>query len=306
MSLIDWFANRRKSGPLSKEQRQREIADGLWTKCAECSALHYTKDFHRHLHVCPDCGWHDRVNAPERLAQLIDSQSWVATDDHLLANDPLGFTDVRSYRERLIQAREKTGLNDAVLTGLGTLEGHPLALGVMDFRFMGGSMGSVVGERITRLIERATSERRTLVLFCASGGARMQEGMLSLVQMARTSAALQRHREQRQLYISVLTHPTTGGVTASFAMLGDLILAEPKATIGFAGRRVIEQTLRQKLPEGFQTSEFLLKHGFIDCIVERAQMRATIVRLLKLHSTEEKTPARSNPASAYSSRGESV
>ncbi|AGY56840.1 acetyl-CoA carboxylase, carboxyltransferase subunit beta [Gloeobacter kilaueensis] len=298
MDLIEWFKDRRKTGQLRKEQRQREIADGLWTKCASCSALRYTKDFHLNLLVCPDCGHHERVQAPERIRQLIDPDSWIATDEHLLSNDPLNFVDKKSYSERLVQAREKTGLSDAILTGLGRLDGSPIALGVMDFRFMGGSMGSVVGERITRLVERATAERRPVILMCASGGARMQEGVLSLVQMARTSAALQNHRAHRQLFISVLTHPTTGGVTASFAMLGDIILAEPKATIGFAGRRVIEQTLRQKLPEGFQTSEFLLKHGFIDRIVERSQLRPTLIKLVKLHTGSAPQTARplSQPA----------
>lgn len=283
MSLIEWFQDRRKNASLLKEQRQREVADGLWTKCAECAALHYAKDFQRNLFVCPGCAFHERVSSPERIGQLIDPESWIATDDQLLANDPLDFTDVKGYRERLQQARKKTGLGDAILTGLGTLEGSPVGLGVMDFRFMGGSMGSVVGERITRLVERATAEKRPVILVCASGGARMQEGMLSLVQMARTAAALQYHREHRQLFISVLTNPTTGGVTASFAMLGDVILAEPKATIGFAGRRVIEQTLRQKLPDGFQTSEFLLKHGFVDSIVERGILKSTLARLIRLH-----------------------
>jgi len=283
MSLLEWFRDRRKNGSLERAQRTREIADGLWTKCSDCGALHYTKDFTRNLLVCPGCGHHERVTAPERIAQLIDPDTWVPTDDQLLANDPLGFVDVKSYRDRLVQAREKTGLGDAILTGLGTLEGSPVALGVMDFRFMGGSMGSVVGERITRLVERATAEGRPVILVCASGGARMQEGVLSLMQMARTAAALQAHREARQLFVSLLTNPTTGGVTASFAMLGDLIIAEPKATIAFAGKRVIEQTLRQKLPEGFQTSEFLLKHGFVDLITPRTQLRSTLARLLRLH-----------------------
>ncbi len=283
MELIEWFKGRRKNSQFGKEQRQREIADGLWTKCLECAALHYTKDFCLNLYVCPGCGHHERVGAPERITQLIDSESWVPTDDHLYAIDPLGFSDIKSYPDRLAQAREKTGLVDAVLTGLATLDGHPLALGAMDFRFMGGSMGSVVGERITRLVERATAEKRTVVLVCASGGARMQEGVLSLMQMARTSAALERHRAERQLFISILTNPTAGGVTASFAMLGDIILAEPKATIAFAGRRVIEQTLRQKLPEEFQTSEFLLKHGFVDRIVERPALKPTIAKILRLH-----------------------
>jgi acetyl-CoA carboxylase carboxyl transferase subunit beta len=204
-------------------------------------------------------------------------------DEQLVACDPLQFRDRKPYSDRLREYQEKTGLADAVQTGVGRIEGLPLALGVMDFRFMGGSMGSVVGEKLTRLIERATQESLPLVIVCASGGARMQEGMLSLMQMAKTSAALERHRQASLLYIPVLTHPTTGGVTASFAMLGDIILAEPKANIGFAGRRVVEQTIREKLPDNFQTAEYLLEHGFVDAIVPRTQLKPTLVRLIRLH-----------------------
>jgi acetyl-CoA carboxylase carboxyl transferase subunit beta len=197
--------------------------------------------------------------------------------------DPLAFKDRRSYSDRLRDAQAATGLRDAVVTGLCRLQGLPLALGVMDFRFMGGSMGSVVGEKLTRLVEEATARRYPLMIVCASGGARMQEGMLSLMQMAKISGALQHHRQARLLYLPLLTHPTTGGVTASFAMLGDLILAEPKALIGFAGRRVIEQTLREKLPEGFQTAEYLQDHGFVDAIIPRTELRSTLAVLLELH-----------------------
>ena len=233
--------------------------------------------------VCLECGHHARVYSDERIRQLIDPNTWKALDEKLIATDPLKFRDRKSYSDRLREMQEKTKLLDAVQTGIGQLDGLPVALGVMDFRFMGGSMGSVVGEKLTRLIERATRERFPVVIVCASGGARMQEGMLSLVQMAKISGALDRHRDARLLYIPVLTHPTTGGVTASFAMLGDIILAEPKATIGFAGRRVVEQTLREKLPDDFQKAEYLLQHGFVDAIVPRTQLKKTLAQLIRLH-----------------------
>jgi acetyl-CoA carboxylase, carboxyl transferase, beta subunit len=216
---------------------------------------------------------------------IVDPGSFVPLDTDLEPTDPLGFKDRRAYAERLREMQAKTGLKDAVVTGLCRVENHRMALAVMDFRFMGGSMGSVVGEKITRLVERATEERLPLLIVCASGGARMQEGMLSLMQMAKISGALERHREAGLLYTPLLTHPTTGGVTASFAMLGDLILAEPKALIGFAGRRVIEQTLREKLPDNFQTAEYLQEHGFVDTIVPRTQLRSTLARLLRLHGS---------------------
>lgn len=286
MDLFDWFANRRKSGPISKEQQEREIADGLWTKCGACGAMTYTKDLRANQMVCLECNHHVRVYSEERIRQLVDAGTWIPMDEHLVSSDPLQFRDRKSYSDRLRECQEKTGLQDAVQTGVGRLEGHPIALGVMDFQFMGGSMGSVVGEKLTRLIERATQERLPLVIVCASGGARMQEGMLSLMQMAKTSAALERHREAQLLYVPVLTHPTTGGVTASFAMLGDIILAEPKATIGFAGRRVVEQTLREKLPDDFQTAEYLLSHGFVDAIVPRTQLKKTLAQLIQLHQPQ--------------------
>jgi acetyl-CoA carboxylase carboxyl transferase subunit beta len=283
MSLFDWFANRRKTGPISKERQEREIADGLWTKCEACGVLTYTKDLRANQMVCLECNHHMRVFSDERIRQLTDPGSWLSISDELRPTDPLKFRDRKSYSDRLREMQEKTGLIDAVQTGLAQLEGLPIALGVMDFRFMGGSMGSVVGEKLTRLAERATRERLPLIIVCASGGARMQEGMLSLMQMAKISGALERHREARLLYIPVLTHPTTGGVTASFAMLGDIILAEPKATIGFAGRRVVEQTLREKLPDDFQTAEYLVGHGFVDAIVPRTQLKRTLAQLIQLH-----------------------
>ncbi len=282
-SLFDWFANRRKSGSPNSERQEREIADGLWHKCPKCSVLSYTKDLRANQMVCGDCGHHNRVDSDERIRQLIDANTWNPLDEHLRPTDPLQFRDRKPYSDRLKETQEKLGLVDAVKTGLGQINTLPIALGVMDFRFMGGSMGSVVGEKLTRMIEQATQRRYPVVIICTSGGARMQEGMLSLMQMAKISAALQRHRDSKLLYIPVLTNPTTGGVTASFAMLGDIIIAEPKATIGFAGRRVIEQTLREKLPEDFQTAEDLLKHGFVDDIVSRTQLKTTLTQLIALH-----------------------
>ncbi len=290
-SLLDWFANRRKSGSTTPERQEREIADGLWHKCPNCCVLTYTKDLRANQMVCVECGHHNRVDCDERIRQLIDTNTWGSIDDRLRPSDPLQFRDRKPYSDRLRETQEKLGLVDAVKTGLGQIDGLPIALGVMDFRFMGGSMGSVVGEKLTRLIEQATQRRYPIVIICTSGGARMQEGMLSLMQMAKISAALQRHRHEKLLYIPVLTNPTTGGVTASFAMLGDVILAEPKATIGFAGRRVIEQTLREKLPEEFQTAEDLLKHGFVDDIVPRTQLKKILAQLIALHQPISLTTA---------------
>lgn len=283
MSLFDWFANRRKSGPVNNERHEREIADGLWSKCPKCGVLTYTKDLRANQMVCPECDHHVRIYSDERVRQLIDPGTWMPLDQDLYPTDALKFRDRKAYGDRLREYQEKTSLSDAVATGLGQLDGSPIALGVMDFRFMGGSMGSVVGEKLTRMIERGTRERIPVIIVCASGGARMQEGMLSLMQMAKISGALERHRDARLLYIPILTHPTTGGVTASFAMLGDIIVAEPHATIGFAGRRVVEQTLREKLPDDFQTAEYLLEHGFVDTIVPRTQLKKTLAQLIRLH-----------------------
>jgi len=283
MSLFDWFANLRNPETKTAKEQEREIAEGLWTKCESCGVLTYTKDLMTNQMVCTECNHHMRVDSEERIRQLIDNKTWEPLNQHLLPTDPLKFHDRQAYSDRLRSTQKKTGLTDAVQTGTGLIDGLPVALGVMDFRFMGGSMGSVVGEKLTRLIEHATNLGLPVIIICASGGARMQEGMLSLMQMAKISGALNYHREAKLLYIPVLTHPTTGGVTASFAMLGDIILAEPKATIGFAGRRVIEQTLREKLPEGFQTSEYLLEHGFIDSIVSRPQLKKTLAQLISLH-----------------------
>ena len=226
---------------------------------------------------------HNRVDSEERIDQLIDANSWKPLSEELRPVDPLGFRDRKAYSDRLQDYQKKTKLTDAAKIGSGLLDGLPVALGVMDFRFMGGSMGSVVGEKLCRIIEYATEKRFPVVIICASGGARMQEGMFSLMQMAKISGALQRHRQEKLIYIPVLTNPTMGGVSASFAMLGDITLAEPKAIIGFAGRRVIEQTIREKLPEGFQTAEYLLQHGFVDAIVPRTQLKKTLAQLISLH-----------------------
>jgi len=283
MSLFDWFANRKKTGLISQDRHEREIADGLWTKCPRCDVLTYTKDLKANQQVCPECGYHNRVFSVERIDQLIDEGTWTPIDTQISPQDPLRFRDRKAYSDRIRDTQAKTKLVDGVQTGVGNIDGNPAALGVMDFRFMGGSMGSVVGEKLARLIERGTADQLPVIIVCASGGARMQEGMLSLMQMAKISAALERHRSARLLYMPVLTHPTTGGVTASFAMLGDIILAEPEATIGFAGRRVVEQTVREKLPDDFQTAEYLLHHGFVDKIVPRTQLKQTLAQLILLH-----------------------
>ncbi|MGF1458010.1 MAG: acetyl-CoA carboxylase, carboxyltransferase subunit beta [Leptolyngbyaceae cyanobacterium] len=293
MSLFDWFANRRKSGPISQERQEREIADGLWSKCEACGVMTYTKDLKANQLVCVECGHHHRVFSSDRIAQLIDQDTWQPLNAQIKPEDPLKFRDRKAYSDRLRDMQSRTQLTDAVQTGMGQLDGLDIGLGVMDFRFMGGSMGSVVGEKLTRLIERSTQLGHPVVIVCASGGARMQEGMLSLMQMAKISGALERHREAGLLYVPVLSHPTTGGVTASFAMLGDIILAEPKATIAFAGRRVVEQTLREKLPDDFQTAEYLLKHGFVDAIVPRTELKLTLAKLIRLHQPVPSSPIQS-------------
>ena len=283
MSLLDWFADRRKTAPLVRAAPENDEGDGLWSKCPECAEVVYRKDLLANASVCSACGHHHRIDSEERLRLLMDPDSFIESDAGLSPTDPLTFKDRRAYADRIRDSQQSTGMRDAVVCGIGRLEGFPLAVAVMDFRFMGGSMGSVVGEKLTRLIETATAKRLPVLVVCASGGARMQEGMLSLMQMANVSGALERHRSQELLYIPLLTHPTTGGVTASFAMLGDLILAEPKALIGFAGRRVIEQTLREKLPDDFQTAEYIQDHGFVDAIVPRTKLRSTMASLLELH-----------------------
>ncbi len=287
MSLFDWFADRRKGQFVGKVTQETEESDGLWGKCPECGQVVYRKDLIANASVCSNCGFHNRINSEERIALIADKNSFNSIDRDLSPTDPLGFKDRRAYADRLRESQANTGLKDGVVTGICQVEEMPLALAVMDFRFMGGSMGSVVGEKITRLVERATKEKIPLLIVCASGGARMQEGMLSLMQMAKISGALERHKEAELLYMPLLTHPTTGGVTASFAMLGDLILAEPKALIGFAGRRVIEQTLREKLPDNFQTAEYLQQHGFVDTIVPRTNLKKTLASLMRMHGSRQ-------------------
>ena len=290
MSLFDWFADRRKGQFVGKVIQETEEGDGLWGKCPECGQVVYRKDLAENFSVCKNCGHHNRIDSKERIKLIADKNSFNPINKDLSPIDPLGFKDRRSYADRLRESQASTGMKDGVITGICKIENIPIALGVMDFRFMGGSMGSVVGEKLTRLIEKATSEKLPLLIVCASGGARMQEGMLSLMQMAKISGALERHRDAELIYMPLLTHPTTGGVTASFAMLGDLILAEPKALIGFAGRRVIEQTLREKLPENFQTAEYLQEHGFVDTIVPRTQLRQTLGKILRLHGNSPSKP----------------
>jgi len=274
-----WFKKNRK--PLeSSTEKGSKIPEGLWVKCPSCTQALYNKDLAANLHVCPKCGYHFRVNAVDRLRQLFDEGEWIEHDAGLASTDPLSFVDTKPYAERLRTTRESTGVPDAVIVATGRIEERSTVVAAMEYAFIGGSMGVVVGEKITRGIERALDQRLPLVIVSCSGGARMMEGALSLMQMAKISAALARLDRARLPYISVLTDPTTGGVTASFAMLGDLNIAEPKALIGFAGPRVIEQTIRQKLPEGFQRSEFLLEHGMLDMVVDRRELKPTIARAL--------------------------
>jgi acetyl-CoA carboxylase carboxyl transferase subunit beta len=265
-----------------RERRASKVPEGLWVKCDNCRQILYNKELARNFKICPKCGFHFRLSAHERLRMLFDDERYTELDGNLRSADPLKFRDSKKYRDRLRDAEENVGGSDAIVIGSGTLEGIPVLIGAMEFFFMAGSMGSVVGEKVARAAERAIAERRPLILVSCSGGARMQEGILSLMQMGKISAALARLAEHRIPYVSVMTDPTTGGVTASYAMLGDLNVAEPNALIGFAGPRVIEQTIRQTLPDGFQRSEFLLEHGFLDFIVDRSEMKATLGRSLRL------------------------
>ncbi len=287
MSILSWIENQRKLKLLNAPKYnhpESDVSQGLWTRCDHCGVILYIKHLKENQRVCFGCGYHLQMSSTERIDYLIDNGTWRPFDETVSPCDPLEFRDQKAYTERLKDAQERTGLQDAVQTGTGLLDGIPVALGVMDFNFMGGSMGSVVGEKITRLIEYATQEGLPVILVCASGGARMQEGILSLMQMAKISAALHVHQNcAKLLYISVLTSPTTGGVTASFAMLGDLIFAEPKALIGFAGRRVIEQTLQEQLPDDFQTSEYLLHHGLLDLIVPRSFLKQALSETITLY-----------------------
>jgi acetyl-CoA carboxylase carboxyl transferase subunit beta len=273
-----WF--KRQSVELDSSGEKKIRTEGLWVKCEGCRQIIWKKDLEDNLNVCPKCGKHFRIDARTRLANLFDNGEYETFSDNLSSTDPLKFVDLKPYSERLKRAQEDTGLTDAVINGRGKLNGRPIIISAMEYSFIGGSMGSVVGEVITRAVELALESKEPLIIISASGGARMMEGVLSLMQLAKISAALARLDEARVPYISVLTDPTTGGVTASFAMLGDLNIAEPGALIGFAGPRVIEQTIRQKLPAGFQRSEFLLEHGMLDAVVHRKEMKPYIARAL--------------------------
>jgi acetyl-CoA carboxylase carboxyl transferase subunit beta len=276
-----WFRKTKKPKPIRMDRPRSTVPEGLWVKCEGCKEIVYSRDLDRNLKVCPKCGHHFRIDARARISLLLDEPQPRELFGDVTPVDPLNFRDTKRYRDRLKSYQQAVGERDAVLVVQGTIEEIPVMLAVMEYRFMGGSMGSVVGEKITRAAERACERKWPLIVVSASGGARMQEGVLSLMQMAKISAALARLRTARLPYISLLTDPTTGGVTASFAMLGDLNIAEPGALIGFAGPRVIEQTIRQSLPEGFQRSEFLLEHGFLDLVVQRSELKETVARCLR-------------------------
>ncbi len=277
---MPWFKKTKKPKPVRRDRPRSTVPEGLWIKCQGCREIIYSKELHRNAKICPKCGYHFRIEADERISLLLDEGHRELFGD-LKPTDPLAFKDFKSYKDRLKSYQRALGVSDAIFVLEGSIEGIPVVLAVMNYRFMGGSMGSVVGENIARAAELATERAVPLLVVSASGGARMQEGILSLLQMAKISAALAGLRRVRQPYISILTDPTTGGVTASFAMLGDLNIAEPGALIGFAGPRVIEQTLRERLPEGFQRSDFLLEKGFLDMVIPRPELKATIARCLR-------------------------
>jgi len=285
-----WFWKKKEEGE-DAPRKKVQIAEGLWVKCDSCKEIVYRAEVDRAGRVCPRCHYPFRISARERIAAILDADSFEERDAGLTSRDPLEFKDTKRYTDRIKSARKATGLEEAVITGMGRVGGLPVVLAVFEFSFLGGSMGSVVGEKLTRAIELATQKRAPLLIVSASGGARMQEGILSLMQMAKTSAALSRLAEEHVPYLSLLTDPTTGGVTASFAMLGDVILAEPRALIGFAGPRVIAETIRQPLPDGFQRSEFLLEHGQLDMVVERRDLRDTLRRILAFFGTGPVQPA---------------
>jgi acetyl-CoA carboxylase carboxyl transferase subunit beta len=281
-----WFKKARKPIASSTADKPSRVPEGLWVKCPGCAQLIYNKDLETNLNVCPKCAHHFRISAAERLKALFDAGRY---DEHfpgLTSNDPLQFADTKPYKDRLQKTIAAIGMKDAVVVATGTIEGLPVVVSAMEYAFIGGSMGVVVGEKITRGIEMAIDRRQPAIIISCSGGARMMEGALSLMQMGKVSAALARLDRARLPFISVLTDPTTGGVTASFAMLGDVNIAEPKALIGFAGPRVIEQTIRQKLPDGFQRSEFLIEHGMLDLVVDRRELKATIARMLRFMRAE--------------------
>ncbi|MGC4376112.1 acetyl-CoA carboxylase, carboxyltransferase subunit beta [Fictibacillus sp. Mic-4] len=282
--LKDFFsknAKKKKYATIPTAKIKHDVPEGLMSKCPECKHIMYTKELKKNLLVCQSCGYHYPMNSYERINSLLDEGSFIEYDKEMISDNPLNFP---GYLEKLEGDRKKTQLNEAVVTGEGTINDFPLVIAVMDSRFRMGSMGSVVGEKITRAIEKAVEKKLPFIIFTASGGARMQEGILSLMQMAKTSVALKRLSENGQLFISVMTHPTTGGVSASFASVGDYNFAEPGALIGFAGRRVIEQTIRQELPEDFQTAEFLFKHGQLDKVIKRSELKETLTKVLKIHA----------------------
>jgi acetyl-CoA carboxylase carboxyl transferase subunit beta len=277
-----WFKREKKGIEESTPPEERRVrTEGLWTKCESCRTIVFRKDLEENLFVCPKCQFHFKMSAKQRMAMLLDGR-WTEHDAGMMSTDPLKFVDTKPYARRIKEAQRKLGVNDAVMTAEGQLAGRPVVCCAMEFGFIGGSMGAVVGEKVTRAIELAIETRQPLIVVSCSGGARMMEGTISLMQLAKVSAALARMDDAKMPYISVLTDPTTGGVTASFAMLGDLNIAEPGALIGFAGPRVIEQTIRQKLPDGFQRSEFVLEHGFLDAVVPRKELKAFIANALDL------------------------
>ncbi|MDY0211873.1 MAG: acetyl-CoA carboxylase, carboxyltransferase subunit beta [Desulfuromonadaceae bacterium] len=276
-----WF-KKSKAPMTAVEKRTVKMPEGLWVKCQNCSEIIYAKEIERNLNVCPKCDYHFRISARARISLVLDQESFVEMDADIESTDFLDFKDTKKYKERIKVALTKSGGGDAVICGEGTIEGLPVVVSVFDFSFMGGSMGSVVGEKITRAIEKGLESRVPVIIFSCSGGARMQESILSLMQMAKTCAALAKLKAAGIPFVSVLTDPTTGGVTASFAMLGDINMTEPRALIGFAGPRVIEQTIRQKLPHGFQRSEYLLEHGMVDMIVRREEMKERLAQVLRI------------------------
>ena len=281
-SIAEWFGKKKKESKYKEYKAEKlDIPGELWVKCYKCGETLYQKDLEKNLKVCPKCGYHFKLAFRERLAITLDNGSFVEYDALIRSQDFLHFTDTMPYSARLEEAAKKSGLSEAILTGEGKIDGHPVAIGVMDFGFMGGSMGSVVGEKVTRLIEQAIEKELQLIIIPASGGARMQEGIMSLMQMAKTAAALAQFSETKLPYIVIMTDPTTAGVSASYGMLGDFHLAEPGALIGFAGPRVIELTIRQKLQPGFQRAEYLKEHGIVDKVVERKKIKETIVKILE-------------------------
>jgi len=278
-----WF--KKEKDTISKKVK---IPEGLWVKCDSCKEIVYRKEVEKNLKICPKCNYHFRISARERISLLVDKDSFTEIGKNLTSQDPLNFKDQMSYRERLKEAEKKSGVHEAAIAGEALVGGYPVKLIVLDFAFMGGSMGSVVGEKFTMVTEKALEENLPLISIASSGGARMQEGILSLMQMVKTSAVIAKFKESNMPYISILADPTFGGVTASFAMLGDIIIAEPRSLIGFAGPRVIEQTIKQQLPEDFQRAEFLLQHGMIDMVVNRKELRETIIKLLSMIVGEDK------------------